>query len=177
MTIAPRVAAFNDWAKAQAWQAFCDPDLAFESETLADLLAIWRRQAGSDPIPPRSKMDVHVLKRHLGHIGIFERVGTRYRVRLIGTKLTQVFGEMQGKFVDEAVPPELLQRWEYQIGLPLSQRCALRFVSPSIDFRNLQYLQAELLMAPLLEDAEEPTLVLTGVVLKARLAPVAAASA
>ncbi|MDE2133053.1 MAG: PAS domain-containing protein [Alphaproteobacteria bacterium] len=177
MTIAPRVAAFNDWAKAQDWPAFCDPDLAFESETLTDLLVIWRRQAGSDPIPPRSKMDVHVLKRHLGHIAIFERAAERYRARLVGTRLAQMFGEMQGKFLDEVIPAALLPRWHHALGLTLSERCALRFVVDAVEFRKLDFLRSELLLVPLLDDGVEPTLVLAGARLKVNLARAGAASA
>jgi len=172
IALAARAAAFDDWAKAQDWPALCDPDLAFESEALIDLLAIWRKQAGNDLIPQRSKLSARVLKPHLGRVAIVERVAdtpTRYRVRLMGTRLAQLFGEMQGKIMEEIIPADLLPRWQCELNLTLAEGRPLRFIS-RVDFRKLDFLQAELLLAPLLEGSDMPSLVLAGVALKANMA-------
>jgi hypothetical protein len=170
MTIAfaARAVAFNDLAKAQGWPSLCDPDLAFESEALTDLLAIWRKHAGTEAIPQRSRTSARVLKQHLGHVAILERVAdgpARYRVRLMGTRITQMVGEMQGKFLEDVVPAELLPRWYCALDLTLAEGRPLRFVT-RVDFGKLEFLQAELLLAPLLEGSDTPSLVLGGVAFK-----------
>ena len=167
MTIAlpARAAAFNDWAKAHGWPSLCGPDLAFESEALTDLLAIWRKQAGTEAIPQRSRMSARALKHHLGQLAILERVAdgpTRYRVRLMGTRITQMVGEMQGKFLEDVLPAELLPRWYCALDLTLAEGRPLRFVT-RVDFGKLEFMQAELLLVPLLEGGDMPSLVLGGV--------------
>ncbi|MGC9955100.1 MAG: PAS domain-containing protein [Rhizomicrobium sp.] len=174
MTIASpaRAAAFNDWAKAQGWPSLCDPDLAFESEALTDLLAIWRKQAGTEAIPQRSRMSARALKHHLGHVAILERVAdgpARYRVRLMGTRITQLVGEMQGKFLEEVVPAGVLPRWYCALNLTLAEGRPLRFVT-RVDFGTLDFLQAEILLVPLLEESDTPSLVLGGASFKVNVA-------
>jgi len=168
MTIAQplRVVAFNDWVTAQGWKLWCDPSLAFVAAPLADLLAIWQAQAGSDRIPPKSKLSARVLKPHLRYIALFQQVtGRRYCVRLMGSQLSRTFGEMQGKFVDEVVPPELVARWHGALDLTLAEGRPLRFTS-TVAFPHLDYLQSEIFLAPLLDKQEMPSLVLGGAVLK-----------
>jgi hypothetical protein len=168
-----RAAAFNDWAKAQGWPSRCDVDLAFESQKLAGLLAIWRLQAGRDPLPRREKLSARILKPYLGSLALFQQIQgnpKRYCIRLMGTLLTQTIGEMQGKYVDEMVPPDLLPRWHAAFDLILAECRPLRFTS-RVDFMHLDHLHAEVLLAPLLDGRYEPSLVLGCAVFKSATAP------
>ena len=170
MTIAltARVAAYNDFAKAQDWPSLCDEALAFESKILIDLLAAWRRQAGS-AIPRRSAMSARALKPHLGNVAIIERIArrpARFQMRLMGTRLTQIVGDLQGRYLDEAVPSDLVVRWNAALDLTLAETRPLRFVN-RVDFKGLNFLRAEILLAPLLGGDETPSMVLGGAVFTA----------
>jgi hypothetical protein len=165
---AARAAEFNAWAKTQSWPAFCDAQLQFESKVLAGLLAIWRGLGGG--IPRRDQLTAQLLKPYLGDVAIFEQMANappRYRTRLIGTRITQVVGEMQGKMVDEVVPPELLPRWHYLFDMTLQVRHPFRLTA-RVDFRQLDFLEAEMLFAPLLESGEVPTMIFSGVIFRRR---------
>jgi hypothetical protein len=159
--------AFNEWAKARDWPAYCDPELDFESPALIDLLAIWREQADSDAMPHRNKMTARVLKSHLGHISIIERVTEdtpRYRVRLLGSKLAQILGEMQGKYLEDAIAPEVVPHWQARLDLTLAEGRPMRFVS-RVDIRKLHFLRSETFWAPLANDREPPSIVLMAAIL------------
>lgn len=154
--------SFNDWAEARAWDSLCDPELRFEAQTLVDALALWRRHAGDD-IPRRSALTARELKPVIGNVAIFERVGrypSRYRVRLMGTRVSQVLGEMQGRALEDVLSPEAVLRWSAAFDETLKSGRALRFVS-KVQIRDLDFLESELLLAPLLDDLGDAGLVFT----------------
>ncbi|MDE1937818.1 MAG: PAS domain-containing protein [Alphaproteobacteria bacterium] len=174
MTVAPvaTIAAFNEWAKARDWPAVCDGDLAFASPALTDLLTIWREHAGREAMPQRGQLSARVLKAHLTQIAIFERTSVdppRYRARLMGTKLTQILGDMQGKFLEDTAAPETVARWHAVLDLVLSVKRPLRFFNP-IAYIGREHLQAESFGAPLAESGGAPTMVLVGIVFKTNFA-------
>jgi len=169
MTFEPnsRVEAFNEWAVTHNWPAHCDPSLNFESPALHDLLAIWREQSGSDAIPHRGKLTARILKSHLGHISIIERMEespSRYRVRLLGTQLVQALGEMQGKYLDEVIAPDVVPHWNARLDLTLAENRPLRFIS-RVDMKKLYFLRSETMWAPLASDRESPSIVLMAAIL------------
>ena len=162
-------ASFNDVAAAKNWPLACDPTLSFESDALADVLAIWRGLAKGG-IPYRHMISARMLKPHLAYIGIVERVQAdppRYCVRLMGTKLSQTLGEMQGKMLDEMLPPDLLPRWQSEFDLTLAEQRPLRFTGSRVDRNNLTFLQSETLLCPLLDENDAPNIVLAASILKA----------
>jgi len=162
-----RADAFNDWAEAHDWPARCDPDLNFDAPALTDLLGIWREQAGQSGMPQRSQLTARVLKSHLRHISIIERIGDvfpRYRVRLLGTQLAQMLGEMQGRYLDEVMPPEVAAHWQARLDLALAERSPVRFVS-RVDMKKLYFLRSESFWAPLADEREPPSIVLMAAIL------------
>jgi hypothetical protein len=164
----PRTLAFNDWAQEIGWPAACHPELDFEAETLHQLLVIWRALAGCEAMPHRAKLTPRILKPFLKNILIIERVSEeplRGRVRLQGTHLVEVFGEMQGKFLDEALTEDVVPHWHSRLVLTLSEERPLRFVN-RVDLRQKYFLRSETLWAPLVGDDGAPPQVLVGAVLK-----------
>ncbi len=118
------------------------------------MLALWREQMKDGAAPCRHCMTPQLLKSHLPHVAIYERVQAehgqrRYRVRLMGTKFSQVMGDFTGKFVDEAVPQEYLARWYAALDASLDAGVPLRFLSRT-DTSSKPFLYGEYLQAPLL---------------------------
>lgn len=162
MTAVTTPQAFDEWAKAHNWPARCDPSLDFESAALKDLLAIWRALGGDTGIPHRNKFSAKILKPYLGNISIMERTCdavARYRVRLLGTRLSHILGEMQGKYLDEVLNPEVAAHWKARLDVTLGENRPMRFVS-RVDARELYFLRSETLWAPLSGDDETTHLVL-----------------
>lgn len=146
-------AQYNAMACAQGWAGFCDTTLAFRRPELAALLALWNSQA-KGAAPHRHHMTPQLLKAHLPHVAIYERFQPeqgerRYRVRLMGTQFAHVMGDLTGKFIDEAVPPQFLPRWYAALDAVLDHGVPLRFLSRS-DTSGKTFLYGEFLEAPLL---------------------------
>jgi len=149
----------------RGWDASCDPGLEFESEVLRAALAAWHDRAGDAVAPSRRAMTARVLKPFIGHVTVFERIGedpSCYRIRLMGTRMTAVLGEMQGKTVEEALSHRAGRHWRMALDATLNGKCPLRFTT-RVGFRNLDYLTAEALLAPLLDDAGRLTMVFAAV--------------
>jgi hypothetical protein len=157
-------ARYMKMAQENGWVGFCDPQLAFRSSELLELSALWHEIKGAGEIPKRADFTPRVLKSCLPHVVIYERVicpqkGTRYRVRLMGTRFADVMGDLTGKFVDEAVAPQFLPRWYAALDAVLEARVPLRFLSRS-DTTDKKFLLGEFFEAPLLNDNGAPDLVL-----------------
>src|SRR4051794_15940416 len=110
------IEGFNAQARAQGWPTRCDGRMAFEHPEHERLVTAWTAKCGNRPMPARSDFTARDLKQHLPRILLFERQREdqrwgAFRIRLMGTGLVQVWGDLTGKFVDEAFPPALQPRW------------------------------------------------------------------
>lgn len=156
-------AKYNAMCLAEGWTGLCDRTLAFRRPELAAMNAFWRQVAGDDPVPKRADISPRALKDHLPHVAIYERVKLEnrfsYRVRLMGTQFAQVMGDLTGKFLDKALPPQFLPRWNAALDAVLDAGTPLRFVSRS-DTANKSYLVGEYFEAPLLGDDGSMNLVI-----------------
>ncbi len=153
------VEAFRAQARAAGWPTVCDPDLDFDSPALRDLAATWRRKAAGRAMPERSELVARDVKSTLGKIMLLQRIGGRYRIRLMGTHLTRNWGDLTGQFIDEALPARLLPRWYAFLGTVMELGAPLRF-SSRVAFRDRGLFLAEIAAFPLTDDAGEPNMVL-----------------
>jgi hypothetical protein len=147
-------AYYNALARAEGWAGLCDNTLAFRRPELAVVLSLWRTMATDAAAPYRHQMTPNLLKGHLPHVAIYERVQPahgerRYRVRLMGTQFSAVMGDFTGKFIDEVVPPQFHARWHAALDAVLDAGAPLRFLSRS-DTSGKTFLYGEFFEAPLL---------------------------
>ncbi len=157
-------ADYNRAATAGNWHSLCDERLGFVHPELMRLLELWQSEVGPEGIPPRRVMSPRLLKSFLRDIALYERVavegGTRrYRVRLMGTAFAQILGDLTGKFIDEAIPPEFVVRWHASLDATLAARAPLRFLSRE-DTKGMTFLTGEFFSAPLIADDGQMNLVL-----------------
>ena len=145
--------SFNLTASREGWPAFCDPGLEFASPELSDVLVIWERFAQDGRVPSRSQFSPRVLKRFLRNVAIYEHVQVgrddrRYRVRLVGSSMVEVVGNIAGKYLDEAIPASFLPWWYASLDATLGARRPLRFLTRS-DTNHREFLVGEYFSAPM----------------------------
>jgi hypothetical protein len=159
-------AAFNGAANNGGWPILADETCAFDHAMLAELLALWRSEADSGT-PARSAMTARKLQPFMRNIAIYERIGEgnqrRYRVRLMGSGIVQYYGELTGKYLDEAVPEKFLARWYAVSDVSLLSQKPLRLLLRADTF-DKSYMVAEYLCAPLVSDSGLTKFILLGMV-------------
>src|SRR5271155_1371775 len=152
---------FNRFAVRAAAPSRCDPTLAFETPMLGRALALWQEKAVGREIPSRRDMGARALKAFLPHVTIVDVVGEgaarRYRFRLLGTAVADLFGNLTGKFVDEAIVSPFRERWSAIMSATLDAGAPLRFFG-RVEYNNRDYLSLELLLAPLSDESAEAIL-------------------
>lgn len=142
-----------------------DDNLAFESPVLQAAAETWFVLAEGQ-IPPRSRFTARTVKGFVGHLIIFEKLtAENYLIRLMGTRVTNILGEMQGKTLTEALPAETAGRWCAALNDLLAARRPMRLVT-TLNFNDLHYLEAEIFLAPLTDDAGKETKALAAVVFR-----------
>jgi hypothetical protein len=161
------VTEIGDWSESLNSDHIKDETLAFESPILKDAYAAW---SAAGAIPKRSAFTPRTAKTFLGNLIIFERKGGSFLVRLMGTRISAVLGEMQGKLIEEAIPPEVAERWTAILSEVLSASKPMRVVK-TVSFSDLHYLGAELLLAPLLDADGQPTMVFAVAAFRSGVAP------
>jgi hypothetical protein len=158
------VEAFNDAAAQNRWPMLCDGSCAFAASVLADLLALWQAEAAQG-IPGRQAMTARKLQPFMRNIALYERIGEgvqrRYRVRLMGSGIVQYYGELTGKYVDEAVPEKYLPRWYALSDISLLMQRPVRLLLRADTF-DKSHMVAEYLCAPLAAEHGAVKFVLLG---------------
>jgi len=155
--------ALNAHAEAMGWPFRCDPSLNFTKPELAALCELWRAKAGNDGPPPRATFDMRTLKPFVRNVSLLERIGPegarRYRFRLFGSSLVQLFGEHTGHYLDEMVSPRLLENWVACYDTVLRYGTPLRFIN-YYRIPNQDFLKGEIFAAPLRGDVDGQPMVL-----------------
>ncbi len=155
---------FNRTATQQCWPMLCDPTCEFANAKLRELLALWRDLTYGGNVPFRSEMTARRLRSLMSSVALYERVdgdggSRRWRVRLMGSTIVHVLGEMTGKFLDESVPEEFLPRWYAITDVTLAVGTPLRVLIRSDTFGK-PFLIAEQFCAPLRADDGTASIVL-----------------
>jgi hypothetical protein len=146
-----------DWLKGLDSPPVLDASLSFESQVLKDAFAEWSRHT---PLPSRADFTPRNAKSFLGNMVIFEQQDATFRIRLMGTRITTVLGEMQGKVLEEALPADVAARWKAVLIRTLETQTPVR-VLKQVGFKDLHFLRAEILVAPLRDSENHPTMLLT----------------
>lgn len=152
-------AAFNALAESRGWYFRCDGELHFTRPELIALGALWREKA-SGGVPSRADFDMRALKPFLRNIAFLERHGAeddaRFRFRLFGSNLVQLFGERTGQYLDEMVSPTLLANWTAAYNMLIRHGAPVRF----FNYKLSPLLNGEIFGAPLAPDAQGRPLVM-----------------
>jgi hypothetical protein len=114
-------------------------------------------------MPARGDFSLADLKFTLGNLCFLDIVRegerTRYRVRLQGGVLDELYPRMTGLFIDEVVSTHFAQKWAVQWTPAIEHRTAMRCVA-RVEFRERRWFVAETLYAPLADDGETPNVLM-----------------
>lgn len=145
---------FNTLADAKGWFFRCDADLNFTRAEFIGLCDLWREKSKSGRPPARGDFDMRSLKPFLRNVSFMERHGSeevaRFRFRLFGSSLVELFGERTGQYLDEMVPPVLLANWTAAYNMLIRHGRPLRFYNHKLS----PLLNGEIFAAPLAADDE-----------------------
>jgi hypothetical protein len=133
-----------------------DRQLGFLHPANRDALAYWRSKSRDRAMPSRAQIDPIDMRGFLANVGLAEvtiepRGAPRYRIRLAGTIIEEVFGPVTGQPLDEALPPPIAERWRRIFDVAFAARAPIRATTRVIH-EGKSFLTAEVLMAPLSED-------------------------
>jgi hypothetical protein len=164
----PEVASvedFNALARHSAWFVRCDPECRYLFPELRELDAIWRSKCDASGLPFRRDMTLRLLRPFSKMMVLHERIDSpagerRYRVRLIGSHVVQVIGEVSGKFYDEFLPENYVAMWNAMSDVTLAQSAPVRMLIRA-DELDKSFLFGEFFSAPLKADDGAANLIIS----------------
>lgn len=167
------IARLKNKIERSGWDTSVDETMAFVHPELVSIYGVWRAKADlAGALPRREDLDLRSLKAHLEHLSVVERVETvpgkfGYRLRLQGSFMGEVFGHHTGKLLDEAVSPELAERWTYIYDALLEMKRPLR-LQGTYRQEALEHLAAESFAVPLGNGDAPPVCVLAATYYRSR---------
>jgi hypothetical protein len=130
-----------------------DESLSFVQPATIAALAYWKSKLGGRPMPSRADLDPREMRSFMPHIALVELRQTAdgaqdYYMRLTGTSIEQVFGQLTGQLISEFLPPEIEARWRMMFDAARDAAAPVR-ITGRIAFQRKTWLQCELMIAPL----------------------------
>ena len=150
----------NAKARNENWPSRADSSLAFEHPNLVQMRELWTSLAGAGRLPSRKDLSFRALKPFLANLTILKIVAGEdgrhcFRHSYVGTEITHRFGEITGLCFEDFLPPELLPRTLAFIETVVETCSPLRIVT-QFRFKPVDYLYAEIFVAPLADDGVTP---------------------
>lgn len=130
-----------------------DLELNFQRPELLKFYTYWNAKRGARQFPSRADIAPRDLLRVLPWLHMYDVVdgGAGFRIRLIGTALTEVLGEhedFRGKPIC-ALPPPCFERIRHVLGAVLEIRAPLRTFSRRAGIPGQEFQGLEAFTAPL----------------------------
>lgn len=160
------IAVLRAKVKEAGWGVTIDETLDFAQPDLRTLLEVWRQKAAArGGLPTREDFDMRTLKPFLRHLSIVEKVPDdagrpHFRFRLHGSLMAQHFGDQTGKFLENAIPPHLVDGWNLGYDAILEAGRPVR-VLIHYGMESVSYLTGETFCVPLGNGSTAPVAVLT----------------
>jgi len=167
------IARLKNRIAQSGWGISVDETLSFVHPELVALYALWRDKADqAGALPRREDLDMRSLKPYLEHLSVAERVEAApgkfgYRLRLQGSFMAEIFGPNTGRLLDEAVSPELAERWTCVYDALLEMKQPLR-LQGTYRQETMEHLIAESLAVPLGNGDQPPNSVLAATYYRSR---------
>ena len=135
-----------------------DPVTALREPVTRAACDFWESRRHGKAMPSRKDLDHAGMRGFIAHVGLIscieENGNTAYLVKLAGSRWEAVFGRMGGRFISEFLEPAIEARWRQpfdHVRRSKTPKC----VTARIAFESKNWLDAELLVAPLSENGED----------------------
>jgi hypothetical protein len=120
--------------------------------------AYWETQRGDHDMPTRDAITPRGMREFLANVMLIEvreakDGGSDYVVRLAGTKIEDVIGQMKGMNVRETLPAEIAARWTRILDQVVRTAEPVRATS-RLAFKGMTWLAGEVFAAPLGENGK-----------------------
>jgi hypothetical protein len=144
-----------------------DWDLNFECPELKEALRYWQSRCGGRTRPARANMNPAGMTKFLPLVtlvDVHQRAGAKreYRIRLAGSNVEQVYGNLTGRLIEDALPPAIAERWRNCLDIAYEADRPLRLAGQAA-IANKRWLTGEILLAPL-GDPDGPISTFFGVI-------------
>jgi hypothetical protein len=148
-----------------------DPELNFLRQELIDFLAYWHAKRGARPFPGRKDIVPREIEKLLPWVQMYDVVdgGKEFRVRLIGTALSDTLGggDYSGKPISE-MPQLLSRRIQRGINLVLKNRAPLRTYAIESAIPGQDFQGNESCLAPLSTNGTDIDIIIVVAILQSR---------
>lgn len=129
-----------------------DPTLAFEREPNKLAYAYWQARCDGRSMPARADLDPGAMKKFTPHVGLVEprlaSTGPSYFIRRAGSRWEDVYGAITGKVLQDFLPPHLAAAWHSVFDSVTTSAKPIR-ITTQVDFQGKNWLDIELMVAPL----------------------------
>lgn len=147
---------------SQSFQILVDDELAFERDVTRRAFEYWNAARGELGMPKRNDLTTQGMKSFMRNVIMAEPRQVNgewdYFIRLAGTEVEKVIGQVTGKLIGSAAPEDLKPRWCFildQARVPARPaRCVSRVMAQS-----KTWLTGEVFVAPLSEDGQSVSIV------------------
>ncbi|HWD49594.1 MAG TPA: PAS domain-containing protein [Rhizomicrobium sp.] len=142
---------FNALAIANGWYARCDGSLSFDTPALHGLAALWREKAAG-ALPKRNDFGPREMRGAMAQMALFDAIdgGKRFYIRLLGTALSEIYGNITGRHIDEHFSPAVTEIWHAALNETLNARRPLRYKG-RVSYEQRNFFAVESIQAPLSE--------------------------
>jgi hypothetical protein len=160
------VDAYNAYAKRLGLSFRCDTNFVFDHPGLKILHDVWQERATGGIVPFRKDFNLRCLKDVASNILIVERhsgIGaTFHRVRLAGSNISEIFGDMNGRVMSEIIAPKFVERWNFCVDVVLEYRRPLH-LKGNFEVPQASYLGGEVFIAPMRNAAGQVNMTLAAI--------------
>ncbi len=135
-----------------------DESQSFAQQATIEALAYWKSKLRGRSMPSRADLNPREMRSFMPNVALVELRQTAdgaqdYYIRLSGTNIEQVFGQLTGQLISEFLPPEIEARWRRMFDAARDAAAPIR-ITGRVAFQRKTWLQCELMIAPLGTDGK-----------------------
>lgn len=139
-----------------------DATLAFSHAATRRAHEYWDARRRTRTMPARTDLDHAGMRKFIAHVGLVGCVpdgnGCDYQIRVAGSEWESVFGGMTGRSLNQFLSHEIEARWRQAFDRVRFEKSPFR-ISTRIGFQGKNWLEAEMFVAPLGEDAQTVSMI------------------
>ncbi len=128
---------------------------------IRDFYALWRALRRGRLVPSRADFDPVAIRAYLPNVFMIdvEDGGARFRYRLCGTAVAEVYGDFTGRYVDEFVSPDFRDTAIARLR-DVALRFHVHYLVQALTWQDRPYIRYRRLLMPLSDDQRRANILL-----------------